>query len=566
MFHMSSMKMGLDQAVLQGIENNGGKDIMTKEEVEKLLKHGAYDIFKEDQDGTSEKESNDFVSQDIDSILERRAKTVIHENTGSNSQAAGGTFSKASFKNTASDGAATEVDVDDPDFWTKVVGEAKEEEEEELGKRKRAQHSYSEKEYMKRLDAAIRDGVEGSDAEDNVSLSSEFSDPGDSEDESLNLNNEALMTIVKSTRSKKKKDERYQWGGSLTTEWKQGDVEALVNKSLSMYGYGNVSWAKINSSLSLSKSMKPEEVKRMCWALALLSLYEAAEEDALNATRKIEAASKTKQTEGGVLAQTGDDKKEVIDVDMDDENEKPTKSIEKPGEVMDQLEESFKIVLAANESWTAKALADALEYSKSAVPSRDKDHVQSIMDGMATKSSHEVNPVKLKLVAEFNENVWPALRSRGWKDDGKNKSNGFTYQGKTFKSISTVLDAIPKYHPELTNMANSLIASVAALCETSTSSTPIATLDPKNVTAKSLKLFLMNCAPLQLLADRKSSHRVNLKRMLNKLVQLDGVHKVCLFDCIKILDLSLFCIAMAVDTEPLIHFSLSALTQDCRIC
>ena len=334
MFHMSSMKMGLDQAVLQGIENNGGKDIMTKEEVEKLLKHGAYDIFKEDQDGTSEKESNDFVSQDIDSILERRAKTVIHENTGSNSQAAGGTFSKASFKNTgASDGAATEVDVDDPDFWTKVVGEAKEEEEEELGKRKRAQHSYSEKEYMKRLDAAIRDGVEGSDAEDNVSLSSEFSDPGDSEDESLNLNNEALMTIVKSTRSKKKKDERYQWGGSLTTEWKQGDVEALVNKSLSMYGYGNVSWAKINSSLSLSKSMKPEEVKRMCWALALLSLYEAAEEDALNATRKIEAASKTKQTEGGVLAQTGDDKKEVIDVDMDDENEKPTKSIEKPGEV-----------------------------------------------------------------------------------------------------------------------------------------------------------------------------------------------------------------------------------------
>lgn len=43
--------MGLDQAVLQGIENSGGKDIMSKEEVEKLLKHGAYDIFKEDKDG-----------------------------------------------------------------------------------------------------------------------------------------------------------------------------------------------------------------------------------------------------------------------------------------------------------------------------------------------------------------------------------------------------------------------------------------------------------------------------------------------------------------------------------
>lgn len=109
---MSSMKMGLDQAVLHGIENTGGnKDVMTKEEVEKLLRKGAYDIFKEDKD-----ESNDFVSQDIDSILERRAKTIVHENTGTKSKAAGGTFSKASFKNA---NETAEVDVDDPDFWTK---------------------------------------------------------------------------------------------------------------------------------------------------------------------------------------------------------------------------------------------------------------------------------------------------------------------------------------------------------------------------------------------------------------------------------------------------------------
>ena len=167
---------------------------MTKEQIEKLLKHGAYDIFKEDKDGacrhpllhppalfcqpyshffspgTSEKESNDFISQDIDSILARRAKTVVHENTGSNSNAAGGTFSKASFKNTNSDGVdSAEVDVDDPDFWTKVVGDAKEEEDPQLGKRKRAQHSYSEKEYLKRLDAQIKDGIVGSDVEDNAS-------------------------------------------------------------------------------------------------------------------------------------------------------------------------------------------------------------------------------------------------------------------------------------------------------------------------------------------------------------------------------------------------------------
>lgn len=89
---------------------------MTKEEVEKLLKNGAYDIFREDKDGSGDKESNDFVSQDIDSILERRAKTIVHENTGSKSSAAGGTFSKASFVGNANE---AEVDIDDPDFWTK---------------------------------------------------------------------------------------------------------------------------------------------------------------------------------------------------------------------------------------------------------------------------------------------------------------------------------------------------------------------------------------------------------------------------------------------------------------
>jgi hypothetical protein len=156
--------------------------------------------------GTSEKESNDFISQDIDSILARRAKTVVHENTGSNSNAAGGTFSKASFKNANSDGVdSAEVDVDDPDFWTKVVGDAKEEEDQQLGKRKRAQHSYSEKEYLKRLDAQIKDGIVGSDVDDNASTSSEWSNENIniSDDESLHHDNEALRTIVKATKSKK---------------------------------------------------------------------------------------------------------------------------------------------------------------------------------------------------------------------------------------------------------------------------------------------------------------------------------------------------------------------------
>lgn len=113
MFHKSSVKMGLDQAVLHGIENaDGDKSTMTKEEMEKLLKNGAYDVFK---DGDGENEINDFISQDIDSILERRATTIVYNNDGS--KTGGGTFSKASFK--SDDRGEAGVAVDDPDFWTK---------------------------------------------------------------------------------------------------------------------------------------------------------------------------------------------------------------------------------------------------------------------------------------------------------------------------------------------------------------------------------------------------------------------------------------------------------------
>ena len=128
MFHMSSLKMGLDQAVLTGFESSSssGEGAMTKEEVEKLLRVGAYDIFNEDKAGTAEAESNDFKEQDIESILSRRSRKVVHDNTGSGSAAAGGTFSKASFINKTpskngdtSNGQATEdIDINDPDFWT----------------------------------------------------------------------------------------------------------------------------------------------------------------------------------------------------------------------------------------------------------------------------------------------------------------------------------------------------------------------------------------------------------------------------------------------------------------
>ena len=122
MFHLASLKMGLDQAVLKGFEKGAGSEAgMTKEEVERLLKHGAYDILNEDKAGTAEAASNEFMQLDIDAILAGRSRTVVHENTGSQSGAAGGTFSKASFQMTKTPGKEKEaVDLDDPNFWAKV--------------------------------------------------------------------------------------------------------------------------------------------------------------------------------------------------------------------------------------------------------------------------------------------------------------------------------------------------------------------------------------------------------------------------------------------------------------
>merc|ERR1711957_886637 len=160
--------MGLDQAVLNGIENKGadgnhGEGILSRAEIEKLLRHGAYDIFNEDKTGKSEQESNEFMAEDIDSILTRRATTVVHDNTGSNSSAKGGTFSKASFKASSSltgaalEGSAEDVDIDDPEFWKKMVGEAKVEDDTTLlnKKRKRNRANYSERDYDRNIKAAL---------------------------------------------------------------------------------------------------------------------------------------------------------------------------------------------------------------------------------------------------------------------------------------------------------------------------------------------------------------------------------------------------------------------------
>lgn len=242
---------------------------MTKEEVERLLRHGAYDIFNEEKAGSTDAESNDFVQQDIDSILERRSKTFVHDNTGSNSNAAGGTFSKASFKapktpaSGQGKGQTDDVDIDDPEFWKKMVGEAKVDDNDILTtekKRKRTQADYSEKSYDQELNGnlllsdASDDGSDSdSSDEDEWSVQEGAASP-DSQD-STGLPGQPIKKLVKI------KKERTKWGGSKANQWDQKDAQKLL-KTLQTYGYGNLPWDQFIEKASIdTKKFDAEEVR-----------------------------------------------------------------------------------------------------------------------------------------------------------------------------------------------------------------------------------------------------------------------------------------------------------------
>lgn len=232
MFHLSSMKMGLDQAVLKGFEkgstNDGG---MSKEEVERLLKHGAYDILNEEKAGTAEAASNEFIKQDIDSILAGRSRTVVHENTGSKSDAAGGTFAKASFQMTKTPGKdkTDGVEVDDPNFWSKILGEKHLKESQEdlaLEKRQRNQTNYNEAAYQRQIEAALLSDIDSesdSDGEDD-----EEHAPG-----------------------------RVGWGIKKPGDWSLAQAESLVD-SLMAFGYGNLDWSALSRRVGLKDAIQDE--------------------------------------------------------------------------------------------------------------------------------------------------------------------------------------------------------------------------------------------------------------------------------------------------------------------
>jgi hypothetical protein len=55
---------------------------LDKKELEALLKHGAYDLFREDTEGNGDADSEKFKAADIEEILRTKTKTVVVEAGG----------------------------------------------------------------------------------------------------------------------------------------------------------------------------------------------------------------------------------------------------------------------------------------------------------------------------------------------------------------------------------------------------------------------------------------------------------------------------------------------------
>jgi SNF2 family DNA or RNA helicase len=142
MFNAASKKLGLDRAVLaharvDGLQLNEGEDEgslgnlhkpskagapnLDVKEIDHLLKKGAYDVFR-DQEEDEQDEDGYFFEANIDEILERSARKVVYgKPTDGATEVASlnSGFAMASF---VSVDKQQTVNLDDPEFWSKAIG------------------------------------------------------------------------------------------------------------------------------------------------------------------------------------------------------------------------------------------------------------------------------------------------------------------------------------------------------------------------------------------------------------------------------------------------------------
>ena len=125
MFERASKKLGLEHAVLgsrqfdaeEYEENQRNSAKMDAKELEQLLREGAYSVLLEDNN----EELKTFCEQDIESILDQRTHVIREDKTESALAQKQKHRARKSIFTGESATQFAEVDVNDPDFWKKVL-------------------------------------------------------------------------------------------------------------------------------------------------------------------------------------------------------------------------------------------------------------------------------------------------------------------------------------------------------------------------------------------------------------------------------------------------------------
>jgi len=223
MFERASQKQGLEQAVIRGQHSSGPKKSSKEEklELERLLRHGAYDLF---QDG--EAESQKFNEEDIESILAARSTKIEHENKSS-----ANLMSTASFV-PASAGTGAEVDYNDPDFWAKLMPAAVHQRATHVDERVKEEEDVANGRRRKTVE---RLGFDGSAVGDKIGGDS----GGSGNDSGSGYDSGARTGGHKRLAARSDKFTGPQWG--------VGELKAAKKKLLD-FGYGR--WRDIHTALA----------------------------------------------------------------------------------------------------------------------------------------------------------------------------------------------------------------------------------------------------------------------------------------------------------------------------
>jgi chromodomain-helicase-DNA-binding protein 7 len=209
MFKKSSMKLGLDKALLSGLEGSkNSKDSgPSNEELESLLKFGAYHVFKDDSE---ENDESAVFAEDIEHILSK-AKTV--QLVGNEED---GAFARVSFLSSTQD---ADVHVNDPDFWNK------------LGVKYLKKHN----EFLDRRDRRTK-----------MRRNSDDASKKDSDDDAFGSGKESSEYEISSSSSDE--DDELGDGGVeqvSNSRWKRADWELFCSKLMD-FGITNMKRCQIN--------------------------------------------------------------------------------------------------------------------------------------------------------------------------------------------------------------------------------------------------------------------------------------------------------------------------------